>query len=701
MRDDRLPRDAEPADPLVGAPYRRAPRAPGARSARWRGVASCLAAAALALGAAALCARAGIARRPSLQRVADGDRLAPGSPIEHATSLASGSPDQVYVVTRTEAGSTEVLVFPGALRTRGGDEVAIPRAIPMPDARRVVSDGYVVDARGRFRGLFPHVGEASLELPADGIHGHAVEVVPEDRRGGSKLVARMDDGVVRYLTDDHRWVDITDPPTRARRISGRGEFLCGLLVDGSARCWLRSYLGDPPSYVGSDVPALALPEAEAIVVGLGSHVCSLSRSGRVACAWINWPGTTNDLHLLSGPLALGEDHGPVRSMALGERDLCVIERDGTVRCVRGPERDAIEDLGDRTSVLHRSPLLDGAVEIALATTFGCARWPSGAVRCWGAFMRGGAVRRRDAPVVISDIEHAERLIDGEGHWCALQRGELVCRGLTRRIPPRNQHEDDGRPWRVTMHEPITSAVFVDARDGHSEGVVEMCATLRSGAVACDGSGPVGPAGRARLHALTAVGVELCAFDESTRMWCTIDHAGFARAPAFDGFHGISALGNDTCAWRDGAPLQCALSASERRSSTLAGTRDVVGVLGGSCALRSDGTRLCVGGEAVVTRERLSAPLLASLGGAVRMGAGDVHGACFVGVNGRVACSRSGARGEPPTLVAGIDDVEEVISPNPTCARRRDGRVLCWGDNVANTLTWGDAEHSARLVPLRR
>lgn len=633
----------------------------------------------------------------------EGDRLAPGSPVEHAEALV-GVGGSVCAVTRNERGTREVLCFPGPPVARRDDLVAAPRVFTVPDVRRVTSGGVALDRRGRFYELRREGAPEPLDLPRDPGHGSPRDVIAGTHWSGYALVALTDTGAVRQLTRAQRWQDISvEGPYRARVLGSSEYHVCANLLDGRVRCWERyceRERGD-----GIDVPFLALPEVEEIVAtpiasqgSLISLACSRNTQGAVACATLiqsprAWAGAY--------PFVLRGEIGPARQVAVGSHDICVIERSGQVDCAWGPEHDPTDILDGRGATLRHVPTLDGAAEIALARGLGCARWPEGRVRCWGPFVRSGAVIERTRPAPIPDLDHVDQLLASEDGWCALQRGVLVCRDVSIR---ENDHQSTvRRPRTVEMDGPITSAAF-SRRD--------LCATLEDGSVACEHGGRLVTPPGGRYRSIAAAGDRLCVLDERSQAWCTTaDHNpedAFHRVPAFDGYEQLHNFGGHQCAWRRGAPLRCVrwryAIENTPRQSPFEGARDVVGVLNGCVLLRNAAVR-CPPGVSV-SAPALPRAILDALGGSLRVGTGFRSYFHAIGVNGRVALARDVSNGRggfsrETALIPGLADAQEVTEWSPTCARRGDRRVLCWGQNLGNTLTAVEADRSPRLVPLRR
>ena len=655
--------------------------------------------------------------RPVVVVVAAGDRVAEGSPVEHATWLSSGVGEGVVVVTRNEFGNREVLRTGERVVERGTDLALAPAVFAVRDVERVVGNGVAVDRNGYFYQLGVRGAVRGVDLPFDASHGRVVDLAPKPAHVyGPHLVARMADGNVQMLTRSRQWRDVSTPPTAARRLAGMGDLVCAIVTDGRVHCWEHRWLAAPDDEagarqrdVGADVVHLALADADELALSPPGRdnpnlACVRGAGGAVACAVIH-PSADGHTPLSSEPVALVGASGAATGVFVGARDLCTLDRDGTARCAWGPERDPPGALDAGGITLHRAPSLDGAAQIAFAEGLGCARWPAGVVRCWGPVARGGAVFERRAPVEVPGLDAAERLIVGDGRWCALQRGALVCR----EAPAAGRYDDRGAsaaPVTVTMPEPVTAAAFFGN---------EVCALSRSGRVVCVArNGARRTLNTPHARSIAAVDSRVCVLDEGSRAWCGVQENAyepmrpFARVAAFDGVTRLATLHFHDCAWADDGPMRCVPSrgaaAEPIEASEFDGTRDAVAVIEESCALLRNGSLSC-GRETM--RETLPPTLLASLGGALRTGSGHHDKLCVVGVNGLVACERhtQDERGvtvrEAPALVPGLERIEEVIDVGATCARRADGHVLCWGWNTLNLLTEAESARAPRLVPLRR
>jgi alpha-tubulin suppressor-like RCC1 family protein len=138
-----------------------------------------------------------------------------------------------------------------------------------------------------------------------------------------------------------------------------------------------------------------------------------------------------------------------------------------------------------------------------------------------------------------------------------------------------------------------------------------------------------------------------------------------------------------------------------------GAFDVVQVATGSehtCAVTSAGEVLCWGangygemGDGEATADHLVPTAVPGLTDVVQISGGGAH-TCALRASGDVACWGYNVDGElgpgngapnpsySPVFVAGLNDAVEVSAGGAhTCARRRSGEVVCWGDNTSGQL----------------
>jgi len=644
-----------------------------------------------------------------------------GSSRDATTSLFAGGRG-LYLVTRTQTGDDEVRRFPGHFIERGDDTVWVSDVIVAHGAARMLSDDLALRDDGGLLVFGEHSSVRARDLPPDEPHVGVIQVVG---LAGGYVSARMRDGVLRFVAPggDH-WIDLTTPPTTALQIAG-GENLCAILPTSRVRCW-RSHalvnrqrvreehaqaLGPDPHV--ADVDALAVSDAGSLVTG--PLTCVIGRAGTVACA--------REVHNAAGfvfeAVRLNGDLAPARSVAVGRSDVCTLGRDERVRCAWGPDVDAPAGPLGVDVTLREVPSLRGAAEVVLDGPLGCARWPSDEVRCWGRPMRDDGVEFRRTPTPIEGIDAAQAIAVDGPNACAVQRGQLLCWGTpwyNGGAPARNLVS--AAPLRVSFRAAVTSL---------SMGGWGTCVTLLDGSAWCrsdDRDGPPDeltrpdPSRRLRSIAVVDDGVGVCALDQDDRAWCVRGDRQdpFQRTPSLDRYARL--YGNDYRTWslqRDGTVRCFGEHMRHARGSHCApaGARDVIGFLD-DCAIDRDGRAHCTPdgpssyGYPAPGLERGST-LTAALGGGLRGVAGLGPHQCLLGVNGRLACASVGLLGEhgagridAVALLPDLTDVEEVRGNGLlTCARRRDGRVFCWGINAAGSLSRAEAGRSPRLVPFPR
>ena len=146
---------------------------------------------------------------------------------------------------------------------------------------------------------------------------------------------------------------------------------------------------------------------------------------------------------------------------------------------------------------------------------------------------------------------------------------------------------------------------------------------------------------------------------------------------------------------------------------LTGVRDVAVGLNHSCAVLQAGTVWCWGfngygqlGDGTGS-DRASPVQVDGLSGMVAVAGGFNH-TCALGGSGSVWCWGMNSAGQVAGVPEGVSYVEPVKVPGladavelsladfSSCARSSDGRVRCWGENVAGAI--GDGTTTNRSVP---
>ncbi|WP_434417844.1 RCC1 domain-containing protein [Nannocystis pusilla] len=261
---------------------------------------------------------------------------------------------------------------------------------------------------------------------------------------GDELCVQRKGGEVRCgaLRDD-RFDEQGEVPAARGAIDlvGAGERVCALSATGTASCW-RPRRSDDAEVVWSDVRAfVATPTGEPLVVTRDGRVPgALDGLPQLSAAVINDHGScgkTSDgsvvcwRHRGEPPIGV-EPHewfrtlalpGPIRTLAAGDRHMCVLTESGEVWCWGSNDRGQI---GDGGFAVELAPTrVEGAPQdlrvVVMPTSATCALDERGAVSCWGRDMRW------ETPRVLPDAPPLRQLTAAGDGICGLtDRDALVC-----------------------------------------------------------------------------------------------------------------------------------------------------------------------------------------------------------------------------------------------------------------------------------
>lgn len=524
-------------------------------------------------------------------------------------------------------------------------------------------------------------------LPDTGTHGPLDAIQREcgyNSTRGSTAVRTRDGAILGarvlpfYGEDSAQWTMLVTPEEpRGDALAVFAGHACAATSRGLECRWIPRSPADRERV--SDVFTLDVADVAALVT-TPSAVCALDRGGRVRCArWVL--GDRFEPYTPEGLPAR------VDALAGGVGGPCARGVDRRWRCAVPSSRDALTRLGDPPP--HAEPLLDGAVEVALNEDGGCARWSDGAARCWGRFLRGEAYVRR-GPTLIRGVDGASAVVAQGPSFCALQRGEVWCWGF---VPTTDPARGSPRPTRVAFPGPVRALAPGYAAIGGEvfawdHGDLERLPN------------PPGP--RAAISSLHVLEEFVCARRVGggatcwRERWTGSDDVGTRRVFVFD---------------RSTEALRAARDADASRPLRVEGR----------CVVDRSGRRRCDLPTWIPGIPRIATPswALDPESDEARM-LRSTYAPCAILPDGRVGClqyrpdtevlrggdrrARLGFWG----ILPGVDRATSLALDRGDvragyiagCALRADGRVLCWGENYAGSLTADEVDRAPSMVPLR-
>lgn len=617
----------------------------------------------------------------------------------------------------------------------GGARIAwTPQKIAaIDDAAQIAAAGGVTCARRKTGAVrcWGSVREGKLISSKDDIAG--IEGAQDLAVGPDQLTVLLADGsIAQKNLRDTTPVRRVPGITTATQVTAGYRHACALLASGEVRCWGRNDMGElgNGSTRSSAAPVRVADLDDVKRIGTSQRGnCAWRRGGGTAC-WGNL-GTGKPitepfgLPLVSGMVgaagalgkacawyangtvecvkrgAIGPDrkhvtgvHGVVQVVA-GYNHFCALERSGRVLCWGSDEQGQLGDPHAAIPVPSRIPGITDARDLVVARSYACALGAKGNVTCWGQHPFGSdegtapraisgltaarlasngydacAIDRAESarcwgkdlgwagiakdafPAPLPGLSGTRRVTLGFGFACALaDRGQVRCFG-------KNRHGELGDGTLSERREAVSASGVEDAAEvATSDGLV--CARLADGRVSCWGTTAVKP-----------------------------DSAPIFIKPSDDTYSLEPPIPN--AAWVDG-------SIASPSPAIVAGLDQVTRIdrVGGDvCALRKDGTAACWSRE-----DRLVPRPVEGLSHA-RALAGSRHHRCALLDDQRVACwgrndfgelgtGAIGAASPRPVPAVGIEGVEQLAAGDGfTCARVRDGSIMCWGSNRYGELGRG-------------
>lgn len=419
---------------------------------------------------------------------------------------------------------------------------------------------------------------------------------------------------------------------------------CSVGTDGSAYCWgfnLWGQIGAGES--GTLAPfltptAVTLPGA-ATSIGAGrDHTCVMLKSGAILCWGSNGAGQiAHRVFAQASPvIPTGFMKGAI-GVGAGWRHTCAVRDTGAVFCWGDNESG---ELGDGSWTTRTEPVMTGLTGAATAIAAGlfhnCARRDDGSLWCWGDNFGGqlgdGSYDAAAKPVRVALVGTMVASVSAGGRYtCAvLVDGSLYCWGLN----------NSGQLGDGTMNDHVKANQVASLGTNVAAvatGYEHACALAKDGGVWCWGDATYGQLGDGRGKpnpkpmemptlgkdnaAIAAGAYHACSRKTDGSLWCWGNnyYGAIGRVGSFET-----------------APGPVVLPAS---------AVDVSGGWAHTCAALSDGTVACWG-----------------LNADARIDGGD-----------------EGPR-DAATIVkaAGTDVVAVGLGATHTCARKRDGGLICWG-----------------------
>ncbi len=497
-------------------------------------------------------------------------------------------------------------------------------------------------------------------------------------------------------------------------------FACALISDGTVRCWgsnTKGQLGDGTTQEKhTPVMVQGVTNAIAIAAG-GEHACAVRYDGSALCWGRNDEGelgngqTTSQPTTVPVPVSLGALNAV--SITAGSEYTFALIADGSAVCWG---ENGLGELGNGTTASSSTPVpvsspLANAISIAAGAFHTCAVLASGRAQCWGYNFHGqlgdGTKNDRDKPVAPTGLTNAIAIGAGRDHTCALLGDATArCWGSAAQLGYKAQ-DDSATPsssFPVTGVSGSISARHIAGGDSHT------CAVRSNGSASCWGLNNSGQVG------------DNTTFTRTTPTAVKITNA-VAVALGLRHSCALTADGTMDC-WGDNSSGQLGDGSTTGRAfpSDVFFANNVMGIATGnahSCALLADGTANCWGnnsvgqlGDGTTTNRSLATTNVTNLTStnirAAAITAGDTH-TCALRSNGTVLCWGGNAAGQlgdgtkidraMPVGVAVPNGfllstaVGIAAGGSHTCALNADGGVRCWGANDAGQL--GDGTTTSR------
>jgi len=488
-------------------------------------------------------------------------------------------------------------------------------------------------------------------------------------------------------------------------IASGDDHVCALRAEGSVSCWGNNadgQLGNLARQTWNEpAPLRGLNDATRIVAG-SRHSCVLRKTGGAICWGANDKGQLGDgsKNGHERPSAVADLSGLIGLAAAGSRTCGFTS--AAVYCFG--ELGLGESPSPRPRKVAEGSQNDGIVELELGPEHACLRHQSGVTRCWGQNRDGrigdGSFEARARPVMVS-LGSVRDLALGQRHSCALRAdGKVSCWGddaggaLGQGDP-----EDAAGQQRTGVRRVINLSDAIDLASGDDF----SCAVRKSGEVLCWGRNDVGQLGDASSDPSRAMPGPISNVEDAIAIAAEAGHACIVRSTGAVLCWGVNDKGQ---LGRPAGPNQV-------RPTPVAKLDDAIDVALGlehGCALRRSGEVLCWGSDAdgqLGDGAGSRGGKVAQLFDASALDAGRAH-TCALRRSGAVSCWGANNQGQIgnsagaaqlkvpvqiPTGVTKLDDAAEIaLGPEHSCARKRDGTLVCWGRNDLGQLGSGTSSN---------
>jgi len=339
-------------------------------------------------------------------------------------------------------------------------------------------------------------------------------------------------------------------------VIGGFNFSCGLIEDGSVRCWGfngAGQLGDGSTTdSATPVSVTGLAGTAVAISGMAEHACALIEDGSVQCWGDNGSGRLGDGTATDSatPVSVTGLAGPVIAVSAGNTHSCAVIDDGSVQCWGSNTNGR---LGDGTTTNSATPvsvtgLAGPVISVAAGAGHTCVVIEGGDVQCWGngSFGRfgNGTSTSSKTPVSVPSLAGlGAAVVAGDAQTCfLLNDGTVRCTGSNSAGSLGNgTTSSSNTPVAVQNLAGVVTAI-PEFRGNHH------CALIQGGSVQCWGSNFSGQLGdgsttnRSAAVAVTDLAGSVVAVATGFSHSCAVIDDGSVQCW---GFNGAGQVGDGT------------------------------------------------------------------------------------------------------------------------------------------------------------